>query len=113
MGVIKDHVLIDTSRVLLEDPELANNLRGERLTTATRECVARAIHIPAGAWSPRHDIDGMHYGIGLLMLDGLLVRRVGVAGRFGAELLAIGSDRRAKPPSATSQRPSDRVDIPT
>ncbi len=29
------------------------------------------------------------------------------------ELLAIGSDRRAKPPSATSQRPSDRVDIPT
>jgi len=29
------------------------------------------------------------------------------------ELLEIGSDRRAKPPSAASQRPSDRVDIPT
>lgn len=90
MGVSKDHVLIDTSQVLLEDPELAHNLRGERLTAATRECVARAIHVPAGAWSPRHDIDGMQYGIGLLMLDGLLVRRVGVAGRFGAELLGDG-----------------------
>ncbi len=90
VGVIKDHVLIDTSQVLLEDAELAHNLRGERLTTATRECVARAIHVPAGAWSPRHDIDGMHFGIGLLMLDGLLVRRVGVAGRFGAELLGDG-----------------------
>ena len=90
MAVIKEHVLIDTSPVLLEDPELAHNLRGERLTSATRECVARAIHVPAGPWSPRHDIDGMHYGIGLLMLDGLLVRRVGVAGRFGAELLGDG-----------------------
>ena len=90
MSVIKDHVLIDTSQVLLEDAELAQSLRGERLTTATRECVARAIHVPAGPWSPRHDIDGMHFGIGLLMLDGLLVRRVGVAGRFGAELLGDG-----------------------
>jgi CRP/FNR family transcriptional regulator, cyclic AMP receptor protein len=90
MGVTKDHVLIDTSQVLLEDPELAHNVRGERLAAATRECVARAIHVPAGPWSPRHDIDGMHYGIGLLVLDGLLVRRVGVAGRFGAELLGAG-----------------------
>jgi CRP/FNR family transcriptional regulator, cyclic AMP receptor protein len=90
VATINDHALIDTSQVLLEDPELAQNLRGERLIAATRECVARAIHVPAGAWSPRHDIDGMHHGIGLLMLDGLVVRRVGVGGRFGAELLGDG-----------------------
>ena len=32
----------------------------------------------------------MRFGIGLLILDGLIVRRVGVAGRFGAELLGDG-----------------------
>jgi CRP/FNR family transcriptional regulator, cyclic AMP receptor protein len=90
MAAVHDHVLIDTSQVLLEDPELAQNLRGERLATATRECVARAIHVPAGPWSPPEYIDDVHFGIGLLVLDGLVVRRVGVAGRFGAELLGDG-----------------------
>ena len=32
----------------------------------------------------------MRFGIGLLILDGLIVRQVGVAGRFGAELLGDG-----------------------
>jgi CRP-like cAMP-binding protein len=32
----------------------------------------------------------MRFGIGLLILDGLIVRRVGVAGRYGAELLGDG-----------------------
>jgi CRP/FNR family transcriptional regulator, cyclic AMP receptor protein len=90
VGDFGDHVLVDTSQVLLEDPELAQGLGGERLTAATRDCVAEAIQVPAGAWSPPHDIDGTNFGIGLLMLDGLVVRRVGVAGRFGAELLGDG-----------------------
>lgn len=32
----------------------------------------------------------MRHGIGLLLLGGLIVRRVGVGGRFGAELLSDG-----------------------
>ena len=32
----------------------------------------------------------MRKALGLLVLDGLIIRRVGVAGRFGAELLGDG-----------------------
>jgi CRP-like cAMP-binding protein len=39
---------------------------------------------------PSRDVGGLHPGIGLLILDGLIARRVGVAGRFGAELLGDG-----------------------
>jgi CRP/FNR family transcriptional regulator, cyclic AMP receptor protein len=88
--VVDIHVRNDTSRLLLDDPELAQHLHGERLAAASRECIAEEIRVPIGAWSPPHDLDGMQGGIGLLILDGLLARRVGVAGRFGAELLGDG-----------------------
>src|SRR5881227_2845615 len=80
----------ETSQVLVDDPKLAQHLRGERLAAAVRECTARTMQLPAGAWSPPEHFDNMRYGIGLLILDGLVVRRVGVAGRFGAELLGDG-----------------------
>lgn len=80
----------DRSRVLLEDPGLAEALGGERLGAATRDCVAATVHVPRGAWDPSDDLDGFHAGIGVLVLEGLLVRRVGLAERFGAELLGEG-----------------------
>lgn len=77
------------SQVLLEDPELAEHLSGDRLAAAVRDSVARIIHVPAGAWYPR-GFASMADAIGLLILDGLILRRVGVGGRFGAELLGEG-----------------------
>ena len=44
----------------------------------------------AGSWDAAHDSELARGGFGLLVVDGLLVRRVGVEGRFGAELLAAG-----------------------
>jgi CRP-like cAMP-binding protein len=41
-------------------------------------------------WSPEDPVKHLRHGIGLLVLDGLIVRRVGVGGRFGAELLGEG-----------------------
>ncbi len=76
--------------ILEEDPGLAEALRGHRLAAATRDCVAETIRVPRGSWSPGDDLEGFHAGIGLLVLDGLLVRRVCVATRFGAELLGEG-----------------------
>jgi CRP/FNR family cyclic AMP-dependent transcriptional regulator len=80
----------DRSKILMEDPALAEALDGERLSAATRDCVAATIRVPRGAWNPSDDVDGFHAGIGLLVLEGLLVRRVGLAERFGAELLGEG-----------------------
>jgi CRP/FNR family transcriptional regulator, cyclic AMP receptor protein len=76
--------------ILAEDRELAEHLNGERLVAATRECVAQTVDCPAGPWAPREELDGLRIGVGLLILNGLVVRRVGVAGRFGAELLGEG-----------------------
>lgn len=56
---------------------------------ATQECVAPAVLIDRGPWrSDRMDIG--HAGIGLLILEGLITRSVGLDGRFGAELLGAG-----------------------
>jgi CRP-like cAMP-binding protein len=78
------------SQILASDPGLAEGLFGERLAAAVRECVAGTIEIPRGAWTPNDAIEGSPGDLGLLVLKGLLVRHVGVAARFGAELLGEG-----------------------
>jgi hypothetical protein len=78
------------TRILADEPELTDGLTGERLKAAIRDCVAETYECPAGSWSPPDGIVEESIGIGFLILDGLVARRVGVAGRFGAELLGDG-----------------------
>jgi CRP/FNR family cyclic AMP-dependent transcriptional regulator len=81
----------DVCHVLAADPDLAEGLSGPRLERARRDCIAGFVVVDAGAWEPeREEADAVRGGIGLLVLDGLLVRRVGRGGRFGAELLGPG-----------------------
>ncbi len=77
------------SHVLREDPGLAQAIRVARRQQAIDECIARRVRIAAGRWSAQRP-DVTADGIGLLVLEGLLIRRVGVDGRFGAELLGEG-----------------------
>ena len=79
----------DKCQILREDPELGEALDEADRELAARECVVGTIRIPRGRWS-LHGIPAMSDGIGLLVLDGLLLRRVGIDGRFGAELLGDG-----------------------
>ena len=75
--------------VLREDPDLADAIpRGLRMQAA-EDCVAQMLRLARGAWNPQ-EIAEIGNGIGLLILDGLVLRRVGVDGRFGAELLGEG-----------------------
>jgi len=78
------------SFVLIEDPALGERLEGQRRMLAIEGCVARSLEVPVGDWAPDALASGMSYGIGLLLLRGLLVRRVELDGRFGAELLGAG-----------------------
>lgn len=78
------------SRILEEDPDLSDGLAGARMEEAIRDCVAGICESPAGPWTPTPELADMRFGLGLLILDGLVARRVGVAGRFGAELLGDG-----------------------
>lgn len=76
--------------VLEEDPDLGDGLQGERLERARQECVARVFRFDAGGWSPPEPTAELRSGLGLLLLEGLVVRRVGVGGRVGSELLGEG-----------------------
>ncbi len=76
-------------QVLREDPELAEAVDAAERDRAILECVARTVRLPRGRWSTQGAAQQTS-GIGLLVLEGLLIRRVGVDGRFGAELLGEG-----------------------
>lgn len=73
--------------VLREDPELAEALEPDRRAQASDTLIAREVRVPAGEWRGRIPIDD---GIGLLVLEGVLVHRVGIDGRYGAELIGEG-----------------------
>jgi CRP/FNR family transcriptional regulator, cyclic AMP receptor protein len=75
--------------VLQEDPELADAIPVERRSQAIEECTAPELWIRPGIWGGRGSL-GFRGGIGVLVLDGLMIRRVGIDGRFGAELIGEG-----------------------
>ncbi|MDQ3609514.1 MAG: Crp/Fnr family transcriptional regulator [Actinomycetota bacterium] len=79
-----------TTDVLGEDRELARPLDEGRRALARREGIAAVLELPSGTWDAREAADNARGGFGLLILAGLLVRRVGRDGRFGAELLCAG-----------------------
>lgn len=99
MGVFKGES-VAVCRVLDEDPDLAEAIPAEQREQAIEECVARAVSVPTGRWpASRAALQGE--GIGLLVLRGLLIRRVGVDGRFGTELLGAGDLLRPWPDEDT------------
>ena len=75
--------------VLAEDVELADAIPPANREQATQECLCRMIAVPAGLWRASQ-VASPREGIGLLVTQGLLIRRVGVDGRFGSELLGAG-----------------------
>jgi CRP/FNR family transcriptional regulator, cyclic AMP receptor protein len=75
--------------VLGEDVGLLEAVPVAHRERAIAECIAATVRIPRGHWSGQQT-DIMPDGIGLLVLDGLLIRRVGISGSFGAELLGEG-----------------------
>jgi hypothetical protein len=76
--------------VLDLDPGLAGTIAPDQIQAARQATAAAVIRAPAGPWRPAQNADRARDGFGLLMVDGLLIRRVGVEGRYGAELLGPG-----------------------
>src|SRR5690348_10371863 len=73
--------------VLAEDPELCAGLDGTRMHHARRELVAATVAVRPRRTIPDDAAAASQGGVGLLILEGLVVRRAGGDGRFGAELL--------------------------
>ncbi len=79
--------------VLREDPGLAEGIDPSLRSQAMDTLVAREVQLPAGAWPNRRLL--VDNGLGLLLLDGVLLHRIGIDRRFGAELLGEGDVLRA------------------
>lgn len=77
-------------QLLRHDPDLAEYLHGERLAQATGECVTRVVRFETGQGAPLERVGELPRGLGFLVLEGLILRRVGLAGRYGSELLGEG-----------------------
>jgi len=80
---------VNICHLLNEDPDLAEAIEPNQRARAVEHCVARTAQIARGRWSMPED-QALRDGIGLLVLEGLILRRVGIDGRFGAELLGEG-----------------------
>jgi len=80
----------ETTVVLAHDGDLADAVSGDRREPATRASVAGLLRIARGTWDARPPAERTREGYGFLVLEGLLVRRVGIAERVAAELLGPG-----------------------
>jgi CRP/FNR family transcriptional regulator, cyclic AMP receptor protein len=77
----------DLCHPLQEDAELAEAVDPELRATAVGQLVARQLEISPGSWP---GIAVGPDGIGMLVLQGVLALRVGIAGRHSAELVGEG-----------------------
>jgi CRP/FNR family cyclic AMP-dependent transcriptional regulator len=81
---------------LLEaDPDLARGLDPRRVREMSQRLVVRTLDVPRGAWRPQRPPSGGSQPIGVLVLDGLLVREATVGDHPSAELLGPGDLLRA------------------
>src|SRR3954453_16911695 len=80
----------ETAIVLHHDAELAEAVPAERRERAAREGVAALLRVRRGQWDARTPAERTRGGHGFLILDGLLVRRVGIDAGVAAELLGPG-----------------------
>ena len=72
------------------DPDLGDGLTPERAALARQHLMIGFERVSAGRWTPRADAFGAEGGLGLLLTDGLVLRRVTLERRFAAELLGPG-----------------------
>lgn len=77
-------------RVLEEDPELAAGLDPTSVQLATRHAIAAVEIVAPGVWEPAFPADGGGGSLGLLVLDGLLMRDVAIAQATCTELIGRG-----------------------
>lgn len=76
------------------DPDLGRRLDDESRGLAERFALARLERVERGSWRPV-DIDAAADVLGLLLIDGLVLHEVSIAGRKTAELLGPGDFLRA------------------
>src|ERR1700709_1176584 len=89
-GTARTRSVSDPVSVLDVDPALAELIPPEQRAQARQATAAATITFEAGSWQSPLEVDPARGGYGLLVIDGLLLRRAGIEGRHAAELLGPG-----------------------
>lgn len=90
--------------LLAEDPDLAEAIDPALRSAAVETLVVREIALATGPLRRRH-LGNLDEGLGLLVLSGVMLHRVGVQRRFGAELIGEGDVLRPPYPEGESPLP--------
>jgi CRP/FNR family transcriptional regulator, cyclic AMP receptor protein len=77
-------------RVLNEDPDLLRNLGAAAAKEAREAAIAPTLNLVPGVWRPPRDPERFGRHLGLLVLSGLLMRTVRLAGAESPELIGTG-----------------------
>jgi hypothetical protein len=80
----------DLVSVLDQDAMLSDLVPEDRVAQARQAATAVCMRVQPGSWAAAEHSERARGGYGLLVMEGLLIRRVGMDGRFGAELLGPG-----------------------
>lgn len=72
------------------DPDLLEGLGGHRLEAASRELAVGLERLPPGMWRPASNEYGAQGGVGLLIVEGFMLRRLQLGHRAAGELLGPG-----------------------
>jgi CRP-like cAMP-binding protein len=80
----------DLVRLLSADPELGEGLTAEDQERAHQQLVAGVLHVPAGRWDASSAVEPGGSPLGLLIIDGLLLRDLDLGRRSSTEVLGSG-----------------------
>src|SRR3954447_16859310 len=80
----------DLVRLLDADPELGDRLAPEDVERATHQLVAEVLRVPTGRWDAAGALEPGGTPLGLLILDGLLLRDLDLGRRASTEVLGFG-----------------------
>jgi CRP/FNR family cyclic AMP-dependent transcriptional regulator len=80
----------DLIRLLDADPELGEGLAAAELEQARHHLVTATVDAPAGRWEAADSLDGGRAALGLLILDGLVLRDLDLGRRASTEVLGAG-----------------------
>lgn len=80
----------DLVRVLDLDPELGDRLAPDDQSRALHQLVAETIRVPTGRWDAAAAIEPGGMPLGLLIIDGLLLRDLDLGRRASTEVLGFG-----------------------
>jgi CRP-like cAMP-binding protein len=83
-------VLRDLVRLLDADPDLGEGLTPDDFERARHHLVAVVVRAAPGRWDAVAALDGAHASLGLLILDGLLLRDLDLGRRSSTEVLGAG-----------------------